>query len=188
MGCVGMSKIIGITGYMGAGKTYIGKKIYKSLKNCYFLEVDIFRRNLLKNNFRYRKRLESVLELKGNWDGKELNKIIYQNEEAMQQYKKILYEFLFQKIEELSCDYIIVEWALLIQDQLLSFLDTLILVEASYQTRLKRVCDVDLSIDEIKYRMSLQEGLNLEEKIKKYQHKNPKFQYFVIQNEKEGES
>lgn len=182
-----MSKIIGITGYMGAGKTYIGKKIHQKLKNSYFLEVDIFRRELLKTNVKYRKRLENVLELKGNWKGKELNKIIYQNEEAMQQYKKVLYEFLFQKIEELSYDYIIVEWALLIQDHLLSFLDTLILVEADFQTRLKRVCDVDLSIDEIKHRMSLQEYFNLEEEIGKYQIKNPNFQYFVIQNEKEGE-
>lgn len=187
MGCVGMSKIIGITGYMGAGKTYIGKKISKKLKNCYFLEVDSFRRNLLKDNFKYRKRLEYVLELKKGWDGNDLNKMIYQNEEAMQKYKKILYEFLIQKIEELSYDYIIVEWALFVQDQLLSFLDVLILVEASYQTRLKRVCDVDLSLDEIKHRMSLQESVHLEKEIQKYQIKNPNFQYFVIQNEKEGE-
>ncbi|MCI9234206.1 MAG: dephospho-CoA kinase [Bacilli bacterium] len=183
-----MSKIIGITGYMGAGKTYIGKKICKNLKNCYFLEVDIFRRNLLKNNFKYRKRLEGVLGLNQNWDGNELNKIIYQNEEAMQKYKKILYEFLNQQIESLSYDYIIVEWALLVQDHLLPFLDILILVEASPQIRLKRVCALDLSIEEIKQRMSLQEKINLEQEIKKYQMKNSNFQYFVIQNGKDGES
>lgn len=188
MGCVGMSKIIGITGKMGAGKTYIGRQIQKKLKNSYFLEVDEFRRNLLKNNNQYREKLENALKLKGNWTGKELNEVIYRNLEAMKKYKKILYEFLILEIKHCNYDYVLVEWVLLIQDNLLFLLDALVLVDASYETRLRRICNIDLSLEDIKVRMNLQECENLEEMIEQYKSENKQFQYFKILNEKEGEN
>ena len=186
MGCVGMSKIIGITGYMGAGKTYNGNQIQKKLKNCYFLEVDKFRRNLIKSNYKYRNRLETILNLKGNWTGKDLNDIIYKNPEAMTKYKKILYEFLIRELKRCPYDYVLIEWALLIQDHLLPFLDALIIVEASSKTRLKRVSGIDLREDEIKNRMLLQEQENIDEILKQYKEENPTFLYFKITNEEEG--
>ena len=48
MGCVGMNRLIGITGGMSSGKTTISYDILKYNPDYIYVDVDIFRRNLYK--------------------------------------------------------------------------------------------------------------------------------------------
>ena len=58
MGCVGMNRLIGITGGMSSGKTTISCDLLKQNPDYIYVDVDIFRRNLYKND-------SYILELKG---------------------------------------------------------------------------------------------------------------------------
>ncbi len=46
MGCVGMNKLIGITGGMSSGKTTLCKKLIELNPDYVYIDVDVFRRNL----------------------------------------------------------------------------------------------------------------------------------------------
>ena len=48
MGCVGMNRLIGITGGMSSGKTTISEDILKHNPDYIYVDVDIFRRSLYK--------------------------------------------------------------------------------------------------------------------------------------------
>ena len=50
MGCVGMNKLIGITGGMSSGKTTLCKKLLELNLDYFYIDVDEFRRSLYKNN------------------------------------------------------------------------------------------------------------------------------------------
>ena len=89
-----MNKLIGITGGMSTGKTTISKDILKYNSDYIYIDVDIFRRNLYKNNSYILELKEVIPELK---EYKEinsivLNKYIYSNKEYMNKYKELLYK------------------------------------------------------------------------------------------------
>ena len=65
MGCVGMNRLIGITGGMSSGKTTISHDILKQNPDYIYVDVDVFRRSLYKNDL-YVSELKNVIpELKG---------------------------------------------------------------------------------------------------------------------------
>ena len=64
MGCVGMNRLIGVTGGMAAGKTTLSKQIIKENKDFIYIDVDDFRRRLYQNK-NYLLELKNVIpELK----------------------------------------------------------------------------------------------------------------------------
>ena len=121
MGCVGMIKLIGITGGMSSGKTTLCKKLIELNPDYIYVDVDDFRRNLYKNN-EYIKELKSkIIELKKykEINSPILNKYIYYDEENMNKYKEILYNYLFKYLNKFNDKTILVDWALIVNDKLL---------------------------------------------------------------------
>lgn len=179
-----MNKIVGITGYMSVGKSYVLSKLLSQINKDYVLiDVDVFRRKLLKENREYVKELKLVIPELNDFneiDSVILNKYIYSNGTYMEEYKKILYKYLFDYIDSFQNKLIFIEWALIINDNLIDKFDKLIVIDSSYENRLKRLVDSDLSKEEVLRRFKLQEIENREEILN-----NSKACYIIISNDDE---
>jgi dephospho-CoA kinase len=160
-----MKKVIGITGSIGSGKSYavnIFKKICKENEiNAIFLDVDDIRRNILR---------------KENIDRTQLNKKIYNDEKAMEEYKKIINpkikKYLNEQISKNS-GVIFIEWALLLEDNLYDIVDSIIMIYCKKQIQIKRLEDGDLGKEAVIKRIEMQ--LTNEQKIEKIKELNKEF-------------
>lgn len=160
-----MNRLIGITGGMSTGKTTISKEIIENNREFIYIDVDTFRRNLY-NNSSYINELKSVIpELKkySLINSMILNKYIYTNDEYMNKYKKIMYKYLFEYINTFKDKTILVDWALILNDNLEKYFEKIIYVKASDKTRLERLYNSDLSKEEILRRFNLQRIDNIDE-------------------------
>lgn len=179
-----MNKIIGITGYMSVGKSYILNKILSLINEDYILiDVDIFRRKLLKENMHYVDSLKEVISELNEFteiDSITLNKYIYINDNYMEEYKNILYKYLFDYIDGFKNKSIFVEWALIINDNLIEKFDKLIIIDSNYENRLSRLVDSDLSKEEVLRRFKLQKIDNREEILN-----NSNVKYIIVNNDDE---
>ncbi len=158
-----MNKLIGITGGMSSGKTTLSKEILKLNQDFIYIDVDIFRRNLYKNN-EYIKELKSKIKELNNYkniDSLILNKYIYSNKKYMSSYKKVLYKYLFNYIDTFKFKTILIDWALILNDNLDKYFDKIIYLDISDEIRLSRLENSDLSKEEILKRFSLQKITNL---------------------------
>ena len=165
-----MNKLIGITGGMSSGKTTLCKKLLELNLDYFYIDVDEFRRSLYKNK-EYIKELKlNIKELQEykEIDSSVLNKYIYDNKEYMNKYKETLYKYLFKYINEFNNKTILVDWALIVNDNLINKFDKIIYLDISEEKRLSRLIDSDLSKEEIIRRFKLQRI----DDIKKYQNKN----------------
>lgn len=175
-----MKKIIGITGSIGSGKSYavdIFKKICNEKKiNAIFLDVDNIRRDILK---------------KENIDRKQLNQKIYNNQKAMEEYKKYINPKIKEYINEQIAKndrVIFIEWALLLEDNLYDIADSIIMVYCPKEIQIKRLENGDLGKEEVIKRINLQ--LTNKQKMEKI--RKLKKEFFIIDtsnnpNEKEYE-
>jgi len=153
-----MNNLIGITGGMSSGKTTLAKKIMENNNNFIYIDVDDFRRSLYKK-IEYVERLkDAIKDLKqyDKIDSKILNKYIYNSRDNMLNYKKLLYEYLFNYINGFDNKTILVDWALIINDNLIDKFNKIIYLNVSEDTRLKRLSNSDLTHDEIIKRFELQ--------------------------------
>lgn len=163
-----MKKVIGITGSIGSGKTYainIFKKICKARRiNAIFLDVDDIRRSILEEE---------------NVDREELNKKIYDSEEEMNKYKRIINpkikKYLNEKIKR-NEGVIFIEWALLLEDNLYEIVDSIIMVYCKEEIQIKRLEYGDLGKESVRKRIKMQ--LTNKQKIDKI--KELKKEFFVI--------
>ena len=115
-----MNRLIGITGGMSSGKTTISHDILKQNPDYIYVDVDVFRRSLYKNASYILELKNAIPELKEYEEINSLilNKYIYSNEEYMKRYKKILYKYLFKYLDCFDNKTIIVDWALILSDDL----------------------------------------------------------------------
>lgn len=159
MGCVGMNKIIGITGMMATGKTTIAKELIKRNPDFIYIDVDEFRRNKLKDKYYQQEVKEKIKEIPKTLEVTTtiLNSYIYKNEDYMKAYKEILYHHLFQYMETFHNKTILLDWALILNDHLENKCDKIIYVKTSLETRQKRMKHSDLSREELTKRWKLQE-------------------------------
>lgn len=159
-----MSRLIGITGGMAAGKSTLIERLKKEEGNYLFLDVDQFRRNLFNDNSYILELKKVIPELNGyeKVDSLILNKYIYENMEYMRLYKGILYKYLFSYLEGLNKD-VIVEWALILQDNLFEKFSKVVYVSTAADVRLERLANSDLSLDDIKKRFALLENVNIKQ-------------------------
>ncbi|MDD2519169.1 MAG: dephospho-CoA kinase [Bacilli bacterium] len=171
-----MTKIIGITGLMGSGKSTLVSELRNILPNpVTFIDVDTFRRELIKDkdffdNLR--------IKITGLNDYNDLNKLTYQNHEYMRIFKSELYKRLKEYIL-IQKGLIIIEWALIIDDNLIDWFDQIIIINCSKEVILERLSNGDLLKEEIIKRLSLQ--LPFEKKIITLQKANKPF--MVINSE-----
>ena len=159
-----MNRLIGITGGMSSGKTTISEDILKHNPDYIYVDVDIFRRSLYKNDS-YILELRNVIPELKEYDEMNsliLNKYIYSNEKYMKRYKEVLYKYLFSYLDCFDNKTIILDWALILNDDLKDKFDKIIYVSASEETRLERLSASDLSKEDILKRFELQRIYNLE--------------------------
>lgn len=160
-----MNRLIGITGGMSSGKTTLSKKILRLHQEYIYIDVDIFRRGLYQNIDYINELKQQIKELKNykEIDSLVLNKYIYTNKESMKKYKNILYRYLFEEIKRYQNKTILIDWALIINDDLLKYFDKVIYLDIPEKIRLNRLKDSDLSKEEILKRFRLQEIKDLDQ-------------------------
>lgn len=140
--------VIGITGSISSGKTYCLKQLCKSAeqKSISFLciNIDDVRREILKEN----------LEIAT------LYKQSYFSKSNMKKYKDAivpnLKEYIKNQINTNKDKLIFIEWALLIEDNLLDFCDVVLMVNSKRSTQKKRLLNGDLSPKQISKRLHFQ--------------------------------
>lgn len=162
-----MNRLIGVTGGMASGKTTISYDILKQNPDYIYLDVDIFRRSLYKNSS-YILNLKKIIPELSKYNEINsliLNQYIYSNEEYMKKYKDVLYKYLFDYLDYFDNKTILVDWALIINDNLQDKFEKIIYVEASEKTRLERLSTSDLTKNDILERFKLQKIDNLEKYI-----------------------
>ncbi len=172
-----MNRLIGITGGMSSGKTTLCKKIIELNPDYIHVDVDDFRRKLYKNNSYINELKNRITELKKYKviDSIVLNKYIYYNKQNMKKYKEVLYNYLFEYLNNYSNKTIIVDWALIVNDNLIDKFNKIIYLDISEEIRLSRLTNSDLTKEEILRRFELQKVNN----IKKYVNNN-----FMVVGEK----
>lgn len=154
-----MNKLIGITGGMASGKTTLSKEILKNNQDFIYIDVDNFRRSLYQNKEYISELKDQIRELKNyeTIDSVVLNKYIYTDDKKMNKYKKVLYKYLFKTINQYQNKTILIDWALILNDNLEKYFDKIIYLDIKKETRLERLKKSDLSKEEILNRFSLQE-------------------------------
>ena len=158
-----MNKLIGITGGMSSGKTTLAKQLISLNPDFIYIDVDDFRRNLYNNTSYINELKLRINELKQyeKIDSLILNQYIYSDKEKMQQYKTILYKYLFEYLKTFSNKTIIIDWALIINDNLIAYFDKIIYLNISEDIRLSRLKNSDLTKKEILKRFELQKINNI---------------------------
>lgn len=158
-----MNRLIGITGGMSSGKTTLAKQLIRLNPDFAYIDVDDFRRNLYDSSCYINELKLSINELKqyDKIDSLILNQYIYNDNEKMKQYKNILYKYLFEYIKSFSNKTIIIDWALIVNDNLIDNFDKIIYLNISEDIRLSRLKDSDLTKREILRRFELQKINNI---------------------------
>lgn len=159
-----MNKLIAITGKMATGKTTLSHLILKNNPSFIYIDVDVFRRNLYKNE-NYISELKLYipeLEKYNKIDSNILNLYIYSNEKYMKIYKKVMYKYLINYINDFNDKTILVEWALILNDNLQDLFNKIIYLKASQEVILERLKSSGLSEKEILKRLELQKISNIE--------------------------
>lgn len=164
---------------MGSGKTTLCEKILEYNKNISYINVDHFRLDLRNNNKDFQNEL--FTNIKGLTKLEDINKFIYTNEKNMDFYKKTLYKYLNNRLRKQNNQIIIVDWALMIDDNLLDYFDKIILLTCFNEEIYKRLDGAYWPLEEVKHRLSLQ--LPTKDKIEILEKESKT--YLVIDTEKE---
>lgn len=159
-----MNRLIGITGGMSSGKTTLSKELLKMNKDFIYIDIDEYRRSLYSQLDYINELKESIIELKeyDEINSIILNKYIYKDDSIMNKYKSILYKYVFNYINSFDNKTLIVDWALIVNDNLIDKFDKIIYLNIDEETRLSRLENSDLSKEEILRRFELQRIDNID--------------------------
>ncbi|MBT7902886.1 dephospho-CoA kinase [Candidatus Woesearchaeota archaeon] len=164
--------VLGVTGSMSCGKSYACDQLEQIAKDSniqvYKVNFDLMRRDILGTNPKYESARQSLEDVFGpqirksdnSIDRTILSQLIYYDSNAMAQYGAQLAPHLKQYLDcELTdrSGIILVEWALLVEDQLLDLVNyNVLLVTCTHNAQMNRLKDGDLSQNEIKKRIAAQ--------------------------------
>jgi dephospho-CoA kinase len=163
--------VLGITGSMGCGKSYACRKLKRISKmegiNVHEFSEDYVRRKILSNHSSYAHIRQGITRLFGegilNEDGSinrgSLSDIVFYNADNMKSYKSLVMPAIKEKLQEkIQENYglMLFESGLLVEDNLLDFVDKVLLVKCDYDTQLKRLFGpkCDLPVDNILKRIN----------------------------------
>ena len=138
-------KKIGITGNIGCGKSWI----------CALFEaqgIPVFYSDYEAKQLYYHDEIKAVMKARfgegiyfpdGNLDKKQLSELIFNNREARIFVERILYPALNQYFKEWAeqqeAPYVLYESAIIFEKHIETLFDTVVMVSASEETRLRRV-------------------------------------------------
>ena len=146
--------IIGVTGLMGSGKTTLCREIIKNNPEIVYINVDELRSVLIEDSL-FMENLSKLLN-KNIKDRASLNEEIYSNEKSMNVYKTLLCKKLTDELSKYKSETVLVEWALIIKDNLINMFDKLIIINFDTDYILKNRKFDDLSKEEVKRRLDIQ--------------------------------
>lgn len=144
--------VTGIAGALGAGKSFVAKKLCEQTKGA-LIQVDDIRRDFLYRNESkfakdFRQKLHHFLNLNPSntqffIDSTQLNSIVFKNEKNLQNFGQFCFPYFNQEIDRqiksCNCYQIYLEWAYLIEQGYLNSVDSVILVNCSKITIDKRL-------------------------------------------------
>ena len=160
-----MSKVIGITGGIGSGKSTVSKMLSNKL-NAPILDADIISKQAMQSPEIINKIKaffgETIFTNKAILDRKKLADIVFSNEQKLLELNKIIHPYVMNKIkEEIDClacenEYIIIDVPIPNED-FINFSDKIIVVIANEENRIKRVMlRSNLTEDDVKKRIAKQ--------------------------------
>ena len=146
-----MRKVIGVTGLMGSGKSYAMSIFCDICRKenivATFINVDDVRRKILDD---------------ANVDRIALNQIIYDDPQAMDNYRRFINpkirKYLLEEIHK-SDGFVFIEWALLIEDKLFDLCDFLLITCCDENIQFNRLMGGDLTKESVLKRLKLQSSL-----------------------------
>ncbi len=179
------SKVIGLTGGTGCGKTTICSILEKH--NAYIIDADKIAHSVIKKGEKAYFEIISyfgidILDNSEQINRKKLGEIVFSDKEKLDYLNQITHKYIIKKIINEIDDikakniykYIVIDAPLLIETNLHKIVDTVWIVHCSLKTRLKRLKKRDnLPEDIIIKRINSQTDFN----------QNKKFANFIIFNE-----
>lgn len=160
-----MSKVIGITGGIGSGKSTVSKMLGDKL-NSPILDADKISKQAMQSQEIINKIKaffgEAIFTNKAILDRKKLADIVFSNEQKLLELNKIIHPYVMNKIKEEidrladENEYIIIDVPLPNED-FINFSDKIIVVVANEENRIKRVMlRSGLTEEEVKKRIAKQ--------------------------------
>ena len=143
-------KIIGITGSIGCGKTYLSD-ILRDMGYCVY-NPDLWVRNLyekreflkiIKENF------PICFDMEGNFNKKNLRNIVFNDNKQLKKLESIIHPILKRKLKELirksiqKEDFLFLDVALLLEMKWDKYCDFIILADVDKEIQIKRVMNRD---------------------------------------------
>lgn len=172
-----MKTIFWVTWWLWVGKSFLCEKLRLISESKWidfnFIQVDEIRRYILKTSqdswhFLLRKKFVNELNLQVDNDNFFIDwailwEKIFFNTSAMNIYRNIINpeirNILNRKISSVKNWIILVEWAMLIEDEMLSIVNNnLIIVTCDFGRRIERMWVSDLPIEQISKRIKLSDG------------------------------
>lgn len=158
-----MSKLIGITGGIGSGKTTLANHLVKLGYPVYFADQEAKRISESEViNSKIVEQFGSSILVKGSIDRSALSEIVFNDPEALKRLNQIIHPAVANDFQEwlnknLTHPIVFKEAAILFESGSYKLCDAVITITAPREERVKRVVKRDnLSIDEIEKRMANQ--------------------------------
>ena len=185
---------IGLTGGIGSGKSTVAA-LFNTLFNIPIIDADIIARDIVEPGQLALKLLtesfgKNILNSDGSLQRKKLREIVYSNDSKKKQLEAILHPLIYQnmqiELDKQTAAYSLVCIPLLIETEMIDFVDRILVIDCPKQIQIERVQQRDsLSISFIEkiiasqvsreLRLSVADdiidnsdlGLQLEEQVKK---------------------
>lgn len=149
--------LICLLGKSGSGKSYIAKTLCSYSDNIIHINIDQIGHQVLEHDTVHKRLIETfgnhILE-NNHISRNRLGHIVFNSETMMNKLTDITWQFMEEQIDEIIKNnphkVIILDWLLLIKTKYFKMADLRVLVDASYEVRLKRAMDRD-GISEAKF-------------------------------------
>ena len=169
-------KIIGITGSIGCGKTYLAK-ILNSLGYCVY-NPDLWVKKLYKKNYFLaviKQNFPDVFEIDGTFNKRKLRNLVFNDNKKLKKLEALIHPFLKSKLKKiinkfaLDQEFLFLDVALLLEMGWDKYCDYIILADVEESIQIKRVMQRDnIKEEDVKKIIALQTDKNIKYDIADY--------------------